>query len=200
MEHLHSFENLIKKQNAKLDIQYSLFSHICFRISKNHFHEHNCYTKLYSKPHTNYGTGLIGMIAGYIYDHLKRTSYNPKNSKQFITLWVSSIFGMMYLMLLYYWSIDIPKPSILIAVFGGFLSISWPFVATIFYSGFALKLGGSFLSFLNHPVFTFLGRLSFAAYMVHMFFMRMAFAFLKKELYVNTFHMVSFLNNLIFNV
>ncbi|KAL5285156.1 hypothetical protein ACFFRR_007101, partial [Megaselia abdita] len=158
-------------------------------IAKNHYHEDNCYINLYSKPHTNYGAGLIGLIAGYFYDHFKHNNYNLRKSKIFIVTWISSIFGIIYLLLLFYWSIDIPKPSVLIAVFGGFLPILWSFFGSIFILGFGFKLGGGFLKFLSHPVFVVLGRLSFSAYMAHMFFMRMAFAFVKEELNVNTFHM-----------
>lgn len=129
------------------------------------------------------------MIAGYLYDHVKSNNIRIKKSKLITAGWVCSLFAIVSIMLLFYWSIDIPKPSMLIAIFGGLLPILWGVAISISLLGFTTLIGGSFLS---QRIFTVMGRLSFAAYMVHMFFARMAFAFLKNELYINTFHMVSY--------
>uniref|UniRef100_T1GS59 Acyltransferase 3 domain-containing protein n=1 Tax=Megaselia scalaris TaxID=36166 RepID=T1GS59_MEGSC len=131
------------------------------------------------------------MIAGYVYDYLKVQNYNLKKSKTFLFLWIASIFGLLYVLILFYWSIDIPKPSLLVAVFGGFIPILWASFASIVLLGLAFKFGGRILTVFNNVMFLVLGRVSFAAYMVHMFFMRMAFAFVKKEIHVNTFQMIS---------
>lgn len=164
---------------------------ICSNV-KSLFFEFPTGLILYLHSETNFGSGIIGMMAGFIYHNLKSKKYNLGERKWFKTLfWLNFPIAVIYYFSCYFF-IDQPKPSLVAAFFGSVSTTIWSLVCSVFMLGMAFNVNQVLSKLFVNPVFGLLGQLSYSVYLTHMYVTIMAFALMGNELYFNQYQMVRF--------
>ncbi|KAL5285268.1 hypothetical protein ACFFRR_007174 [Megaselia abdita] len=152
---------------------------------------------LYLHSETNFGSGVIGMIAGFIYHNLKNKKFNLGGKTWFkVLFWLNFPIGVIYYFSCYFF-LDRPKPSLMVAIFGGFSTNIWAFVCSVFMLGMAFNVNNVFRKLFVNPIFSLLGQLSYSVYLTHMYVVIIAFALMGKELHANHYLMVILVMGLI---
>lgn len=146
---------------------------------------------LYLHSETNFGSGIIGMITGFIYHNVKSKKLDLGERKWFrVIFWLNFPIGLIYYFSCFYF-IDRTKPSLMVSIFGGFSTTIWAFVCSVFMLGMAFNVNHSLIKVFANPIFTILGQLSYSVYLTHMYVIIMAFSLMGKELYFNHYQLVS---------
>lgn len=146
---------------------------------------------LYLHTETNFGSGVVGVIAGFIYHSLRAKKYDLGSQK-----WFKFLFWLNFpLTLIFYFScflfMDQTKPSLAAAIFGAFSTTLWAFMCAIFILGMAFNVNHLFRELFANKLFLVLGQLSYSVYLTHMYVIILGFGMLEKEFYTNKYFAVS---------
>ncbi|XP_058123502.1 nose resistant to fluoxetine protein 6-like [Anopheles ziemanni] len=132
------------------------------------------YHKIYIPFHTNIGCYLGGVVYGYLYYRV-RTSDNKGNRSGFLKfLWYMTVpCAMLTLMLsMIFYTNNFEKPSVWIAIFFPLHKNAWALFGAIVLYGIIYNYNRFVKSVVNFPLFVPLGRLTYCAYISHVFFLK----------------------------
>uniref|UniRef100_A0A1S4GUU3 Acyl_transf_3 domain-containing protein n=1 Tax=Anopheles gambiae TaxID=7165 RepID=A0A1S4GUU3_ANOGA len=132
------------------------------------------YHKIYIPFHTNIGCYIGGVVYGYLYYRV-RTSDNKGNRSGFLKfLWYMTVpCGILTLMLsMIFYSYNFEKPSLWIALFFPLHKNAWALFGAIVLYGIIYNYNRFIKSVVNFPLFVPLGRLTYCAYISHVFFLK----------------------------
>ncbi|XP_035784915.1 nose resistant to fluoxetine protein 6-like [Anopheles albimanus] len=132
------------------------------------------YHKIYVPFHTNMGCYIGGVVYGYLY-HRIRTSDNKGNTSRFLKfLWYMTVpCGMLVMMIsMIFYANNFEKPSLWIAIFFPLHKNAWALFGAIVMYGLIYNYNRFIKSVVNFPLFVPLGRLTYCAYISHVFFLK----------------------------
>ncbi|XP_058833427.1 nose resistant to fluoxetine protein 6-like [Topomyia yanbarensis] len=151
------------------------------------------YLKSYIPFHVNTGNFLGGMITGLLYMHLKKRNVNPVQKLWFRILWYLVIPLSLASMLVHYifYVNDFEKPSIWMAIYFPVMKNSWAFFSCIFVLGFINGIAPMLQRIFNQRIFEPLGRLTYSAYLAHVFVMRLIILSIRSPAHFNYLAMIT---------
>ncbi|XP_061496527.1 O-acyltransferase like protein-like, partial [Anopheles gambiae] len=135
------------------------------------------YLKSYIPTHINFGNYIQGVLTGVIYNELQKRSINLAQSKVFRAVWYLT-FAIVFLSMLpsyMFYVNDFPTPSVWMAAYFVVSKNLYGIGTGIVILGLIYGVNGVFKRVLNYPFFEPLGRLSYGAFLVHPFVMRLMF-------------------------
>ncbi|KXJ74104.1 hypothetical protein RP20_CCG014358 [Aedes albopictus] len=153
------------------------------------------YQRAYIPLHVNLGNYLAGIIAGMIYLRLKQSNTDPVQKRWFRILWYfvfPAVFGTLLVNYIFY-EYDFAKPSLWMAAFYPIAKYSWGIYAGVFMMGQIYGISPILKRIFNHRIFEPLGRLTYSAYLGHVFVMRVTVLNLRSPLhfnYIGTFSLI----------
>ncbi|XP_062550134.1 nose resistant to fluoxetine protein 6-like [Armigeres subalbatus] len=133
------------------------------------------YQKAYIPLHMNLGNYLAGMITGLIYLHLRKNNIDPVQKRWFRILWFSIVplaIGSLLVHYIFYVN-DFEKPSLWMAIIFPMMKYTWGIFSGLFLIGFVNGVAPTMRRIFHHRVFETLGRLTYSAYLIHVFVMRL---------------------------
>ncbi|XP_055708626.1 nose resistant to fluoxetine protein 6-like isoform X1 [Phlebotomus papatasi] len=132
------------------------------------------YKKIYIPTHTNSGTYLAGMVAGLLYNKLKKKDLNLRQNRAFIWAWYAIVPTGALLLLSAYWfyACTMDKPAFWIAIYAAIMKNLWGVLGGVMIIGSAFGVGWVARDFLCNPIFRPLGRITFCVYLCHPFILR----------------------------
>ncbi|XP_053686964.1 nose resistant to fluoxetine protein 6-like [Sabethes cyaneus] len=135
------------------------------------------YLKAYIPFHVNIGNYLAGMVVGLIVLYLQKRNLNIAQKKWFRFLWYLIYPAAIVTLLIHYifYVYDFEKPSIWIAIYFPVMKHSWGIFCGIFVVGFINGIAPTMSRIFDYRLFEPLGRLTYAAYLCHVFVMRLIF-------------------------
>lgn len=151
------------------------------------------YQLIYVPFHTNMGCYLGGIILGMIY-YKQRTNHHTGNRAWYLqTLWYLVVpVGFLCLMsnsIFYQYNFE--KPAIWMAVFYPVMKHMWIFLGAIMLYGIIYEYSKPIKAFLNFSVFVPLGRLTYCAYVCHVFMLKNAFFGMREMGYFSKMSLLS---------
>ncbi|XP_055628631.1 nose resistant to fluoxetine protein 6-like [Toxorhynchites rutilus septentrionalis] len=135
------------------------------------------YHMVYIPFHTNMGCYFGGIILGTIY-YKQRKNYHKGNRSWFLQLlWYCTVpVGFLCLMSnMIFYQYNFEKPSIWMAIFYPVMKNMWIFLGTITLYGVIYQYNKVINGFLNFSIFVPLGRLTYCAYVCHVFMLKNVF-------------------------
>ncbi|XP_055610840.1 nose resistant to fluoxetine protein 6-like [Uranotaenia lowii] len=135
------------------------------------------YHQIYIPFHTNMGCYLGGILLGAIYFHQRQKFHDGNRAWYLKAIFYCTVpLGamVMYANSIFYEN-DFPKPSIWMAIFYPTLKHSWIFLGAILIYGVIYEYSGVLKRFLNFSIFVPLGRLTYCAYVCHVFMLKNVF-------------------------
>ncbi|XP_062542684.1 nose resistant to fluoxetine protein 6-like isoform X2 [Armigeres subalbatus] len=145
------------------------------------------YQRAYIPLHVNLGNYLAGIIAGMIYLKLRKSNTDPAQKGWFRTLWYlvpPAVIGTLLINYIFY-EYDFAKPSLWMAVFYPIAKYSWGIYISIFIIGQIFAISPVLRRIFDHRIFEPLGRLTYAAYLCHVFLMRLYVLSLRTPIHFN---------------
>ncbi|XP_065090838.1 nose resistant to fluoxetine protein 6-like [Ochlerotatus camptorhynchus] len=127
--------------------------------------------KSYTALHMNLGNYLIGIVAAMIYLNLRKQNANLGIKKWFKIVWYLVFpvgFGTMLLNSIFY-IYDFEKPSLWMAAFFPLSKYIWGVYTSLFFIGLIFGVQPATKRVLSHRIFEILGRLTYSAYLAHLF-------------------------------
>ncbi|EAT32977.1 AAEL014766-PA [Aedes aegypti] len=153
------------------------------------------YQRAYIPLHVNLGNYLAGIIAGMIYLRLRQTNTDPVQKRWFHILWYfvfPAVLGTLLINYIFY-EYDFAKPSLWMAAFYPIAKYSWGVYAGVFMMGQIYGISPILKRIFNHRVFEPLGRMTYSAYLGHVFVMRLTVFNLRTPIhfnYIGTFSLI----------
>ncbi|XP_055604214.1 nose resistant to fluoxetine protein 6-like [Uranotaenia lowii] len=138
------------------------------------------YRHVYIPLHSNMGCYFGGIIFGTIYSSLRKTAHRPSQSLFLRLIW-HMVVPVAFLSLIsyrFFYENYFPKPSLWMAIYYPIMKHLWIFLFTFLVYGVIGNYNGLIKRFLNYPAFLILGRLTFCAYLSHMFVLKNASKFI----------------------
>ncbi|EDS45872.1 conserved hypothetical protein [Culex quinquefasciatus] len=135
------------------------------------------YHLVYIPFHTNMGCYLGGIIMGLIY-YKQRKNYHTGNRAWYLQLiWYLTVpIGFLCLMSnMIFYQYNFEKPSIWMAIFYPTMKHMWIFLGAIMIYGVIYEYSKVIKGFLNFSIFVPLGRLTYCAYVCHVFMLKNVF-------------------------
>ncbi|XP_055533124.1 nose resistant to fluoxetine protein 6-like isoform X2 [Wyeomyia smithii] len=135
------------------------------------------YLKAYIPFHVNIGNYLAGIIAGLLFLYLQEKNINVAKKMWFCILWYLTYPVALFSLMIHYmfYVYDFEKPSIWMAIYFPLMKHSWGLFVGIVFLGFMHGIAPPLSRILDHRIFEPLGRISYAAYLCHVFVMRVVF-------------------------
>ncbi|XP_058463025.1 nose resistant to fluoxetine protein 6-like [Malaya genurostris] len=133
------------------------------------------YLKSYIPFHMNIGNFIAGIVTGLIHIHIRQNNIDPVQKKWFRILWhlivpmAIASFLVHYIFYVY----DFEKPSLWMAAYFPVMKNSWGFLCSIFFIGFTHGIHPTLKRILDCRIFEPLGRMTYSAYLAHVFVMRL---------------------------
>ncbi|XP_055610780.1 nose resistant to fluoxetine protein 6-like [Uranotaenia lowii] len=137
----------------------------------------NVYSKFYQLVYLPFHTNMVaffgGLIVGVLYIRYRK-EYSKGNRAWYIQLLWNFTVPLSYFLMISTRPLynDYPKPSLWLAALNPLLQLTWLAVAICFIYGLLYNFYGPIKQFLNYQAFIPLGRLSYCAYMVHIFVLK----------------------------
>jgi Acyltransferase family len=166
------------------------------------------FKKLYIPTHTNMGCYFVGIVAGFCYDLILRHKININQFKAFRIVWfLLIVFGFFVVIAGYFAYENSQESTVWKYVFALVDKNVWGILAAFFAWGLITKVGGPVRRLINVPLFRFLGKTSYCAYLWHVLVLRILIGSFRQPFYSGNTSYVSdrrvgrlilFLNWLIF--
>ncbi|XP_026464287.1 nose resistant to fluoxetine protein 6-like [Ctenocephalides felis] len=150
------------------------------------------YRDVYVPGHTNGSTYIIGIIFAFLLEYLKEHKIDMKKKKWFVTLWLLLVpIGLLNLLSGYVFYRDgFEIDATVSAIYVTYYKVIYGVMVGIFTVGAAHGIGWWGLDFLCWGPMQGLGRLSYAAYLIHPLLLRVLHANVRVPLYLTeTFFM-----------
>lgn len=135
------------------------------------------YHLVYIPFHTNMGCYLGGIIIGVIY-YKQRKHYHTGNRAWYLQLlWYLTVpIGFLCLMSnMIFYQYNFEKPSVWMAAYYPTVKHMWIFLGAIMIYGVIYEYSKIIKGFLNFSIFVPLGRLTYCAYVCHVFMLKNVF-------------------------
>lgn len=132
------------------------------------------YQKAYIPLHVNLGNYIAGIITGMIYLNLQKTNTDPAQKKWFRIIWyltVPTAFASL-LSNYFFYEYNFEKPSLWMAAFFPLAKNTWGIYTCVFMIGQTYGISAVLKRIFNHRIFEPLGRITYTAYLGHVFVMR----------------------------
>ncbi|XP_049542768.1 nose resistant to fluoxetine protein 6-like [Anopheles darlingi] len=148
------------------------------------------YRLMYIPTHTNAGSYLAGLMGGLIYRSLKQRGFDAagRRYKLFRILCYTALpvaIAMLLSAYLFY-AYEFEKPAIWIALYAGFCRNLWGLLFAILFLGLALGVGvGVLRRVLCSPIFRPLGKVTYCAFLCHLFIIRVTLGNVRQPVYVS---------------
>ncbi|XP_058830752.1 nose resistant to fluoxetine protein 6-like [Topomyia yanbarensis] len=135
------------------------------------------YQTVYIPFHTNMGCYFGGVILGMIYYKQRKLSHKGNRSWYLKLLWYGSApVGLLCLMCnMIFYVYNFEKPSIWMALYYPVMKNMWIFLGAIMLYGVIHEYNKTIKEFLNFSIFVPLGRLTYCAYVCHVFMLKNVF-------------------------
>ncbi|XP_058461156.1 nose resistant to fluoxetine protein 6-like [Malaya genurostris] len=135
------------------------------------------YQAVYIPFHTNMGCYLGGLILGMIYYKQRKHNHDSNRSWYLKTLWYGVVpIGLLCMMSnMMFYVYDFEKPSIWMAIYYPVMKNMWIFLGAIMLYGLIHEYNKTIKAFLNFSIFVPLGRLTYCAYVCHVFMLKNVF-------------------------
>lgn len=147
------------------------------RINMNHMPS---FKDTYIPFYASAGNYFIGILAGYLYHVIKRSTYQPsERTKKFLkyTFWHVFVIGVLNFYYSYiFYDYNFEKPALWIAIYTIISKNMWGYIGTFFMFCFYCKAVPSVSRFLNAKIFQTLGRITYCVYLAHFSLLRIASA------------------------
>ncbi|XP_053687401.1 nose resistant to fluoxetine protein 6-like isoform X2 [Sabethes cyaneus] len=135
------------------------------------------YQLVYIPFHTNMGCYFGGVILGIIYYKQRKLRHSGNKSWYMKLLWYGTApVGVLCLMsnsIFYLYNFE--KPSIWMAIYYPIMKNMWVFLGAMMLYGIIYEYSKVIKGFLNFSIFVPLGRLTYCAYVCHVFMMKNVF-------------------------
>ncbi|XP_058456888.1 nose resistant to fluoxetine protein 6-like [Malaya genurostris] len=133
------------------------------------------YLKSYIPLHVNTGNFLAGIVTGLIYIHLQKKAIDPVLKKWFCIIWylVFPMAIVSFLLNYIFYVYDFEKPSLWMAVYFPVMKHSWGIFCGIFFIGITHGIQPVLKRIFDFRIFEPLGRMTYSAYLAHVFVMRL---------------------------
>ncbi|ETN62656.1 hypothetical protein AND_005646 [Anopheles darlingi] len=148
------------------------------------------YRLMYIPTHTNAGSYLAGLMGGLIYRSLKQRGFDVagRRYKLFRILCYTALpvaIAMLLSAYLFY-AYEFEKPAIWIALYAGLCRNLWGLLFAILFLGLALGVGvGVLRRVLCSPIFRPLGKVTYCAFLCHLFIIRVTLGNVRQPVYVS---------------
>ncbi|XP_055915199.1 nose resistant to fluoxetine protein 6-like [Eupeodes corollae] len=145
--------------------------------------------KVYTPTHTRCSTWLLGLAFGYFLHTNRQTNFHIPRVFQFIA-WLLSFFTLTAILFGPYFSLSAYGQATVFeaAMYEGLKHISWglahAWITFACYYGY----GGFIDTFLSHPFWQPLGRLTYAIYMMHISIQQMHFGMIRTQIYFSVYN------------
>ncbi|XP_035910418.1 nose resistant to fluoxetine protein 6-like [Anopheles stephensi] len=132
------------------------------------------YHKIYIPFHTNIGCYVGGVVYGYLYYRVRASDSKGNRSGFLKFLWYITVpCGMLTLMIsMIFYTNNFEKPSLWISLFFPLHKNAWALFGAIVLYGIIYNYNRFVKSVVNFPAFVPLGRLTYCAYISHVFFLK----------------------------
>uniref|UniRef100_A0A182FHE2 Acyltransferase 3 domain-containing protein n=1 Tax=Anopheles albimanus TaxID=7167 RepID=A0A182FHE2_ANOAL len=151
------------------------------------------YRLMYIPTHTNAGSYLAGLIGGLMYRALKQRvggiDATGRHDKLFRILWYAA-FPVAIAMLLsayLFYAFEFEKPALWIALYAGLCRNLWGLLFAVLFVGLAVGgVGvGALRGALCSPIFRPLGKVTYGAFLCHLFIIRVTLGNVRQPVYVS---------------
>ncbi|XP_037044343.1 nose resistant to fluoxetine protein 6-like [Bradysia coprophila] len=152
----------------------------------SHYYD-DMYRNVYVPSYMNFGSFVCGMIGGMVYNKFKDDYKKFSRKTTLVILWYSMIpFAILLLLSAFiFYENNFVKPAIWIALYAAVIRNLWGFLLASFITGVAFGLGWIIKDTMSHPIFRFLGRLTFCAYLIHPAIIRLCIGNIRQPTYAS---------------
>ncbi|XP_065082172.1 nose resistant to fluoxetine protein 6-like [Ochlerotatus camptorhynchus] len=135
------------------------------------------YHKTYLPTHMNLIIYMFGIITGLLYFQFKKSNCNFGTHWLFRITWYSLFLlgpGLFLTGRIFYVN-DFPKPSLWMSIYFAAARVLWALIIVVGFFGFVYRVNKPVTRLLSIRFFEILGRLTYGAYVVHFFIIKMMF-------------------------
>jgi peptidoglycan/LPS O-acetylase OafA/YrhL len=155
-----------------------------FRAVKYGLFYNEAFKKLYIPTHTNMGCYMVGIIGGFTLDLIFRRKINVNQIKSFKIMWYSLIaVGCVVVIAGFFVYENSMESTTWKYVFALLDKNVWGILAAFFGWGLISKVGGPIRRLINVPLFRFLGKISYCAYLWHVLVLRLVTGYYRQPFY-----------------
>ncbi|KAH8261004.1 hypothetical protein KR044_002117, partial [Drosophila immigrans] len=175
------------KLDAVYHIKPETYRYLYFRHSETFY-------QIYPPFYTNLGGYFMGFLCGQLYLKLRSSpskagSLRGKWSLQ-LGVWLLIPAAMLVLLSGFIFiKHDFEKPSVWLALYAGIYKNLWIMICGGFVCCMCFKVGWIAYEFCSLPIFRPLARLSFQAFIWHVFVIRLVAGYFRDPVYVNSFNL-----------
>ncbi|EAT36801.1 AAEL011139-PA, partial [Aedes aegypti] len=151
------------------------------------------YQLIYVPFHTNMGCYLGGIMLGMIY-YKQRTNHHEGNRSWYLKVLWYLVVPVGFLCLMsnsIFYKYNFEKPAIWMAVFYPVMKHMWILLGAIMIYGIIYEYSKPIKAFLNFSIFVPLGRLTYCAYVCHVFMLKNAFFAMREMGYFSKMSLLS---------
>ncbi|EDW58809.2 nose resistant to fluoxetine protein 6 [Drosophila virilis] len=158
-----------------------------------YFRDAETFYQIYPPFYTNLGGYFMGFICGHLY--LKQRSRPDSGSFKVkwqleLGMWLLVPAALLILCSGYIFiRHDFEKPSVWLALYAGIYKNLWILICAAFVSCMCYKVGWLAYEFCSLPIFRPLARISFQAFLWHVFVLRLVAGYFRQPIYVNSFYL-----------
>ncbi|XP_062135235.1 nose resistant to fluoxetine protein 6 [Drosophila sulfurigaster albostrigata] len=179
-----AFLTYFLKLEAVYHIMPETYRYLYFRNSETFY-------EIYPPFYTNLGGYFMGLLCGQFYLKFRSTSrggsWRGKWSWQ-LSMWLLIPAALLVLLSGFIFiKHDFEKPSIWLALYAGIYKNLWIMICGGFVCCMCFKVGWIAYEFCCLPIFRPLGRISFQAFIWHVFILRLVAGYFRDPVYVNSF-------------
>ncbi|XP_050094015.1 nose resistant to fluoxetine protein 6-like [Anopheles aquasalis] len=148
------------------------------------------YRLMYIPTHTNAGSYLAGLMGGLMYRTLKHRGFDAtdRHYKLFRILCFTTLpvaIAILFSAYLFY-AYEFEKPALWIALYAGLCRNLWGLLFAILFVGLALGVGvGILRRALCSPIFRPFGKVTYCAFLCHLFIIRVTLGNVRQPVYVS---------------
>ncbi|XP_067639024.1 nose resistant to fluoxetine protein 6 [Eurosta solidaginis] len=166
------------------------------QTQKDSFIDDREFSELYAPVYMNFACYFCGVLAAIVYDEISSQQYKLYKNKLFQCFWYALIpLGILWLFSSHpiYQNYYDEHSHFWRSIYAALHRNTWGLGLGIFVVGIACKVGGLFRKFACLPIFRVLGRLTYGAFMIHVFVSRIMLGTLRTPLFFGPEIMFSFI-------
>ncbi|XP_058832868.1 nose resistant to fluoxetine protein 6-like [Topomyia yanbarensis] len=135
------------------------------------------YHKTYLPTHMHLNMCVVGVVLGFLYWKVKNSNYNLRSKRIFRIVWylLFLLWPTLFLSGQHFYINDYPKPSVWMSIYFTVARSLWALLLCIGFFGFIYRVNKPLTRLLSIRLFEVLGRLTYGAYVVHFFIMKIMF-------------------------
>ncbi|XP_039970460.1 nose resistant to fluoxetine protein 6 [Bactrocera tryoni] len=159
------------------------------QTQKDSFIDDREFSDFYAPFHMNFACYFCGVLAAIAYSEISEKQFKLHKNKLFQCLWYALIpIGVLWLLSAHpiYQHYYEEQPRFWNSVYAAIQRNNWGLGLGVFVVGMACKVGGLFRKFSCLPIFRILGRLTYGAFVIHIFVSRVVLGTLRTPLYFGT--------------